>query len=110
MKLRAGKQELLIKDKMVIRFEAEGCMSRLCLENGRSISLQENLDSIEEQLGNSSFIRVHKNHLVNAEHIIRIPEKASNGIQLSNGINIPVGDKRLVQLKEIIENHINPKT
>jgi two-component system LytT family response regulator len=110
MKLSTGKQELLIKDKMVIRFVAKGSFSELYLVNGRSIMLQLSLDNIEEQLANSSFIRIHANHLVNVEHISSIPEKASNGIQLSNGVNIPVGDKRLVQLKEIIENHINPKT
>jgi DNA-binding LytR/AlgR family response regulator len=110
MKIKAGIQELLIKDKMVIRFEAEGSLSKLYLENGRSIILQLSLDNIEEQLADSSFIRIHANHLVNAEHISSIPEKAGDGIQLTNGSNIPVGEKRLSQLTEIIENHINPKT
>jgi len=110
MKIKAGKKELLIKDRMVIRFEASGNLCKIFLENGRSMILEESLDALEIQLESSSFIRIHQNHIINAEHISSIPEKASTGIKLSNGVNIPVGDRRLVQLKEIIENHINPKT
>lgn len=101
---------MLIKDRMVVRFEAERDKCQIYLENGRSMILEENLDALEDQLEKSSFIRVHQSHLVNAEHIISIPEKAGKGIRLSNGMNIPVDEKRLLQIKEIIENHIHPKT
>lgn len=108
MKIKAGTQELLIKDKMVIRFQAEGEMTTLYLENGRSMILEENIKSIESQLTSSSFIRIHSEHLVNVDHIARIPEHESDGITLSDDTCIPVGSKSLLQLKEIIENHINP--
>ncbi len=108
MKIKAGKKELLIKDRMVIRFEGEGEMCKVYLENGRSVILQEGLDDIEDQLQDSSFIRVHMDHLVNVNHISKIPERSEDGIILSNASRVPVSEKSLLYLKEIIENHINP--
>jgi len=108
MRVKAGTQELLIKDKMVIRFQAEGSMTTLYLENGRSMILEESLDHIEDQLYRG-FIRVHKDHLVNVDHIASIPESADHGIMLSDESSIPVERKSLIQLKEIIENYISNK-
>jgi len=109
MRIKAGTQEIFIKDSTAIRFEAAGQLTRLFLENGRSMILDDNIESIEAQLSNSSFIRVHADHLVNAEHIRSIPEESSEGIVLSDEVNVPVENKSFVRLKEIIENHINPR-
>jgi len=78
------------------------------LENGRSMILEESLDHIEDQLYRD-FIRVHKDHLVNVDHITSIPESADHGIMLSDESSIPVKRKSLIQLKEIIENYISKK-
>jgi len=107
MKINTGKQDLLMKDHMVIRFEADDRICRLHLKNGQTIILPLSLDIIEGQLGNSSFIRIHPDHLVNVEHITRIPDKAGEGIRLSDGNSIPADAKSLIQLKKIIEKHIN---
>ncbi len=95
---------------MVIRIEADGNTCKLYLKNGQTMIMQLSLDIIEDQMGNCSFIRIHPDHLVNAEHISKIPDKAVDGILLSDGKKIPVKEKKLIQLTEIIEKYINPKT
>lgn len=107
MRIKTGTQELMIKDSMVIRFQAEGALTTLYLDKGRSMILDESLDHIEDQLRNSGFLRVHKEHLVNVDHIISIPELSSEGIVLSDDSSIPAEKRSLIQIKEIIENHIN---
>lgn len=83
----------------VICVESEGRRQRVYIQ-GKNAPLELNLSmqSIEEELSDECFIRVHKGFIVNNSYISRI----SGGIiVLKNGMEVPVSRRKLKEVHDI---------
>lgn len=61
--------------------------------SGEYIPVREQINIAEEKLIPYSFIRIHKQYIVNMQHINRISVSRYPEIQLSNGLHLPIGRK-----------------
>lgn len=77
--------------------------STLYQDNNNSIILNETIDSIENQLLDFPFLRVHLNYIVNLNHVVRVSGKIEDSIELTNGDIVPVSKAK----NEIIIDFLN---
>jgi len=53
----------------IIRFEADGSYTKIVLTNRKPLVASRTMKNFEEMLEDFDFLRIHKSHLVNREHI-----------------------------------------
>ncbi len=60
------------------------------LEDGASISIDDSMIAIEEQLFERGFFRIHKDYLLNTFKAKKIIKANNNLVELSNGLQLPL--------------------
>ena len=70
---------------------------------GKQYECRGTLTSLENNLQDSDFFRVHSAYLVNLEHIERIME---NGFILVENTTIPIAQKRMQDFKRVYMEYI----
>lgn len=86
----------------IIRFQSEGSYTHVINEDKTSLLISKNLGAVEKMTGYSTFIRIHKSHLVNLRHVIKYFRGEGGEVLLSNDDRIPVArDRRDDFLKAI---------
>jgi len=90
--------------KNVIYFESDGNFSR-AITHKKRYRTEFTLKRLEEKLHGQSFVRVHRTHIVNLNHI-KVMEPWFSGrykLTLSNSHEIDVSRRRVRQLKDMID-------
>jgi len=78
----------------IIRFEASGHYTTICLEKGQTIVSTRNIKEYELLLPDTLFYRVHHSHLINL-HRIREYQKGRGGyVIMEDGVEIEVATRR----------------
>lgn len=72
------------------------------LEDGQVITISKTMKDFEEVLSANSFIRVHKQYMVNMDHVKSFGRTSSNIIRLSRDLEVPVSTRNKGKLLEII--------
>ncbi|WMJ22351.1 LytTR family DNA-binding domain-containing protein [Paludicola sp. MB14-C6] len=70
----------------------------VCEKIGDSFTIKSSISSLEKELKDSFFIRIHMGYLVNSLHIKQI---GSSCVVLDNGLNLPVSRYRMEEIKKI---------
>jgi len=83
----------------VLYIESMGDFSKIYTQDQKTLVMLVGLKNAETQLQSKKFIRVHKQYLVNAEHIIQI---LVNEIILSNKVSIPLSNAYKQNLNDTI--------
>lgn len=83
--------------------QAEGNYSRLQVSGGSHL-IRESLQSLDESLDRSTFVRVHRSAIVNVEHVVKLisNEDGSNGIVLKSGDVVPLGPSYRSRLEDLV--------
>ena len=76
-------------DKL-LHIKSEGRYSILILSDNSKFVVSKNLGEFEKELKEYEFLRIHKSHLVNKNHIVRYLKKEGGYIVLSNDSVVPV--------------------
>lgn len=87
----------------VVQVEGSGAYSNIELKSGDKIMVSKNIGQFEADLRPSGFIRCHRSHLVNTEHIVRIQRQANGMLELSNGTRVPVSRSRRQELASLFK-------
>lgn len=91
---------VFVELKELVVCEAESNYTKLLLTNGKTYLLSKTLRDVQQVLEERNFLRVHRQYLINLEHI-RMYHKGDNAYVLMSGdITIPVAKnqkERLVQ-------------
>lgn len=106
MKIIANNQILFFKNNDVIRLESDQDRTTFHFQDGSSEVVDSELNTINDQIKDSDFIRVHKDHVVNTNFISKIPENNSNQIELTNGAHIPVTASTKTQIIKLLEKYL----
>jgi len=87
----------------LLYIESMGNFSKLHTQQKKHIVLVS-LKNIEPQLPAGDFIRIHKQYIINKQHMVSLSSEGE--VQLSSGHNIPVGDMYKAALMEIVNKKV----
>jgi two-component system, LytTR family, response regulator len=86
--------------KNILYCESENNYTRFHVAEGRNYLVSKTLGDIQEVLEERNFLRVHRQFLVNLDHIKKYVRGEGNYLILSNDINIPVARNKKEKLVE----------
>lgn len=86
--------------KNILYCESENNYTRFYVVEGRNYLVSKTLGDIQEVLEERNFLRVHRQFLVNLNHIKKYVRGEGNYLILSNDINIPVARNKKDKLIE----------
>jgi two-component system, LytTR family, response regulator len=84
----------------IVYCEAENNYTRFYITDGQQHLVSKNLGDIQEVLEERNFLRVHRQYLVNLDHIKKYVRGEGNYLVLSNNANIPVARSQKEKLIE----------
>lgn len=106
MKIISNNQILFFKNNDVIRLESDADRTIIHFQDGTSKVVDNELNTINDQIRANDFIRVHKDHVVNTNFISKIPESNTNQIELTNTVRIPVTASTKTQIIKLLEKYL----
>jgi two-component system LytT family response regulator len=100
---RSGDEYLLLNSEEVFAFEADGDVVWIITARKRYLATQT-LKTLQEKLRNSSFRRIHRNALVNIDHVRKMSTLTSQRwlITLSNDLEFVVSKRQASTVKGLL--------
>jgi two-component system LytT family response regulator len=84
----------------IIRCEADSNYTQIFLTKGRKFTASKTLSDLENMLDENDFIRIHKSHVVNKNHIQNIGRESE--LTLSDGACVPISRRRLQEVRGLM--------
>ena len=102
---RSGADYVLLDADEVLAFQAERELVWIITARQRLLATQS-LRAIEERLGEPQFQRVHRNALVNVNHVRKLSSLSSQRwcITLSNALQLVVSKRQAHKIREILQS------
>lgn len=94
----------LVNVANVIRLEADNNYSTFHLSSGEKILVTRSIKEYTDLLENSDFVRVHKSHLVNLEHVERFIRESGTYVVMSDDTTIEVSRRKKDELLRKIQD------
>lgn len=91
---------VFIDTKQIIYCEADSNYTRFYLESGEQYIIAKTLGDVQEVLETRDFVRVHRQFIVNLEHIQKLVKGEGTYLLLTNGVSIPVARQQKDRLME----------
>jgi len=88
----------------IVHCESNSSYTSLFLKDGRKIMVSKVLKEYDEMLSGYGFIRVHKSHLINLNYIARFVKTDGGYLEMKDGSNVPVSQRKREQILDILEN------
>ncbi len=89
----------------IIRCQGEGNYTHIYFEENKHLFVAKTLVEFEDLLQEYSFVRVHKTHLVNFNHVVAYLKNDGGILQLSNNDEVAVSRRR----KELVHSLLRVK-
>ncbi len=105
IKIQTKSRIWFFKNYEIVRFEASKGNTMVYLTNESRAVINENIDEIENQLKDFSFLRIHNDHIVNMVFIARIYEDNNEKVTLTNGDILPIDNQRKQYILETLEKY-----
>jgi two-component system, LytTR family, response regulator len=86
----------------IVRLEGSGCYTNIFLANGRQLTVSKAIGEYEYLLRKKDFIRVHKSHIINMNHIRKFVKKDGFTVKMTDNYPVPVAVRR----KDVFEQKI----
>ncbi len=101
---KLGGEFFLLNTNEVLAFQADGEVTWILTSKQKYVATQ-NLKAIEERLRDSTFRRIHRNALVNVEHIRKMSLLTSQRwlITLNNGQDFIVSKRQAKNVRDVLE-------
>lgn len=87
-----GFDVMVIED--IIRFEAEGCYTKVIFKDGKNKIVSRTLKDFEETVPNEIFFRTHKSHLINLKYIKEYSKIDGSFAIMTDGSRIEISRRR----------------
>lgn len=105
--LPTGERIEFVEVKSIIRCQGESNYTHLYFSDRKPILSAKSLIEFEELLAEHDFIRVHKTHLINMNHVSAITKNDGGILTMSNGDSVAISRRRkdftLSQLKSSLK-------
>ncbi len=89
----------LIKISDIIRIEGDGAYSTIHLADGESEMVSRSIGQLENEINQSSFLRVHTSHLINQSYLRKYIKEDGGYALMKDGVKLPVSRRK----KDIIQ-------
>jgi Response regulator of the LytR/AlgR family len=90
--------------KTIVRCQGESNYTHLYFAGKKPLLVAKSLVEFEELLADHGFIRVHKSHLVNLNHVTSISKNDGGILNLSNGDSVLISRRRKDFVTESLKN------
>ena len=91
---------VFIETKQIIYCEADSNYTRFHLQSGDVYSVTKTLGDVQDVLETGDFVRVHRQYMVNLEHIQKLVKGEGTYLLMTNGVSIPVARQQKDRLME----------
>lgn len=91
---------VFVDTKQIIYCESDSNYTRFYLEGGEQYIVSKTLGDVQEVLETRDFMRVHRQFMVNLEHIQKLVKGEGTYLVLTNGVSIPVARQQKYRLME----------
>ncbi|GAB3317108.1 LytTR family DNA-binding domain-containing protein [Larkinella ripae] len=91
---------VFVETKQIVYCEADSNYTRFYLLNGDQYVIAKTLGDVQEVLETGDFVRVHRQYIVNLEHIQKLVKGEGTYLLMSNGVTIPVARQQKDRLME----------
>lgn len=92
--------------KNIVRCASDGNYTTVFFEDKSKLLVAKTLKELETILAPYQFERIHKSHLINLEHLRRYYNRFAGEVEMSDGVLLPVAQRKKAQLLELL-NGIN---
>jgi two-component system LytT family response regulator len=95
----------------ILRVQAQSNYCKIFfIDNGKTVVVSKVLHLLQKQLPPDMFVRVHKSHLVNKQHIRDTTGTSRRIVELTNGESISISRRKLAILHKTQELQKNQNT
>jgi two-component system LytT family response regulator len=91
---------LFVELKDIVYCESDSNYTKIILANGKHYLLSKTLREVQDFLEERNFLRVHRQYLVNLDHIKMYMKGEGNYLVMSNEASVPVGRSQKDRLLE----------
>ncbi len=91
----------------IIRLEAEGCYTKIVLNDGKKIIVSRTLKDLENAIPKGKFFRVHKSHMVNLQFIKSFSKIDGNHVTMMDGSKIEISRRKAPEFFQEIKTVLN---
>ena len=90
----------LIPLEDIIFCKSDGSYSFIYLKGQSPLMVSKNLSEMEELIQSSRFFRIHKSHLINQDHILKVNKAEGGDVLMSNQEKVPISRQRRAEFFE----------
>ena len=90
----------IVETSQILYAESDSNYTNFVLENGEKYLISKILGDVQEMLESRSFLRIHRQYVVNLDHIKRLVKGEGTYVVLTNGASIPVARQHKDRLLE----------
>ncbi|MFA6925354.1 MAG: LytTR family DNA-binding domain-containing protein [Bacteroidales bacterium] len=94
----------LINITDIIYLQAEGCYTKIYLNNGEKTVISKNILEIEKLLDSKHFFRTHKSYVVNLQFIKKF-SRQKGYVEMLNNSKIEVSHRKKAELMDFIDKY-----
>ena len=91
---------MLVRKNEILYAVANGNYTVVRLTDGREVKVLRKLKEVGHLLADENFIRIHRSHLINLEHVIYFNADASEAVMMANGESLVVARNRKAAFME----------
>ncbi len=91
----------------IIRFEADGCYTKVFLKIGKTLVISRTLKDFEDIVPKSEFFRIHKSHLINLIYVKEYSKADGSHVILIDGSEIEVSRRKLSDFITAARKNLN---
>ncbi len=84
----------------IIYCKSEGSYSYIHLREQSPIMVSKNLSEMEDLISSSKFFRIHKTHLINKDHILKVNKTEGGDVTMSNQEKVPISRQKRTEFFE----------
>jgi two-component system LytT family response regulator len=96
------KEILLVKKEDIVSLSANARYTLFNFASGEEVISTKNLGEYEKYLEAPTFFKIHKSHIINLNHLVKISKEEGDYCSLSNGKILPIAKRRKEDLKKIL--------
>lgn len=78
----------------IIYCKSDGAYSMIYLKEQNPLMVSKNLTEMMDLIRSNRFFRVHKSHLINQDHIVRVNKAEGGDVIMSNDDRVPISRQR----------------
>ena len=84
----------------IIFCKSDGSYSSIYLRSQSPLMVSKNLAEMEELIKSPRFFRIHKSHLINQDHIVKVNKAEGGDVLMSNQEKVPISRQRRAEFFE----------